>query len=191
MNDKDIKVLGTLKKEKSSKPLFVILVFILIIGFCFGLPYIKAYFGDDFSLENLLNKPSTNNSSSTTTTTTTTSTTTTTTPVALALTCTLKNSEYIFTFENEKLAKLSHKYTYQKDDENTYLAMLNEFTNRGNNVKNLGGNNIITEDENGFIYETSYITEGAFNTIDSNYYLIGEKLETIKMEIKAKGFDCQ
>lgn len=188
MNDKDIKVLGTLKKEKSSKPLFVIFVFILVIGFCFGLPYIKAYFGEDFSLENLLNKPSTNDSSNTTTTSTTT---TTTTPVALTLTCTLKNSEYIFTFENEKLTQLSHKYTYQKEDENTYLAMLNEFTNRGNNVKNLGGNNIVTEDENGFVYETTYTTNGAFNTIDSNYYIIGEKQSTIKREITAKGFDCQ
>lgn len=36
-------ILGTLKKEKSSKPVFVIFVFILLIGTCVGLPYIKDY----------------------------------------------------------------------------------------------------------------------------------------------------
>jgi hypothetical protein len=36
-------VLGTLKKEKASKPAVVILCFILILGTCFGLPYIKDY----------------------------------------------------------------------------------------------------------------------------------------------------
>ncbi|MDD4406773.1 MAG: hypothetical protein PHF30_01895 [Bacilli bacterium] len=36
-------ILGKLRKEKSSKPIFVFLVFVLIIGITFGLPYIQKY----------------------------------------------------------------------------------------------------------------------------------------------------
>lgn len=43
MNNKEPVVLGELKKEKSSKPIFVILCFALLLGTCFGLPYIKNY----------------------------------------------------------------------------------------------------------------------------------------------------
>ena len=42
-NLKEPIVLGQLKKEKSSKPIFVLLVFALLIGTCFGLPSIKKY----------------------------------------------------------------------------------------------------------------------------------------------------
>ena len=57
MEDKDIKVLGKLKKEKSSKPFFVLFVCLLVIGSCFALPYAKAYFGDGFNLSDLINDP--------------------------------------------------------------------------------------------------------------------------------------
>ena len=36
-------VLGELKKEKSSKPFLAIIIFTLLLGTCFGLPYIKEY----------------------------------------------------------------------------------------------------------------------------------------------------
>lgn len=36
-------VLGRLKKQKSSKPAVVIICFMLLLGTCFGLPYIKDY----------------------------------------------------------------------------------------------------------------------------------------------------
>ena len=36
-------VLGELKKEKSSKPFLAIIIFALLLGTCFGLPYIKEY----------------------------------------------------------------------------------------------------------------------------------------------------
>lgn len=42
-NNNDPIVLGELKKEKSSKPIFVLLVFIILIGICLGLPEIKNY----------------------------------------------------------------------------------------------------------------------------------------------------
>ena len=78
-------VLGELKKEKSSKPILVLLVFILVLGVCFGLPYINTYLSTESnSFTNFVNKylgkyvnndnssTPVNNSTTTTTTTTTT-----------------------------------------------------------------------------------------------------------------------
>lgn len=39
--------LGILKKEKSSKPAFVLICFMLLLGTCFGLPYIKDYINNN------------------------------------------------------------------------------------------------------------------------------------------------
>lgn len=39
--------LGILKKEKSSKPVFVLICFMLLLGTCFGLPYIKDYINNN------------------------------------------------------------------------------------------------------------------------------------------------
>lgn len=39
--------LGILKKEKSSKPAFVMISFMLLLGTCFGLPYIKDYINNN------------------------------------------------------------------------------------------------------------------------------------------------
>lgn len=39
--------LGILKKEKSSKPAFVFICFMLLLGTCFGLPYIKDYINNN------------------------------------------------------------------------------------------------------------------------------------------------
>lgn len=47
LNSNDAIVLGELKKEKSSKPLFVIIVFLLVLGTCFGLPYLEKYFNGE------------------------------------------------------------------------------------------------------------------------------------------------
>ncbi len=46
-NNNEPIVLGELKKEKSSKPLFVAIVFILVLGTCFGLPYLEKYFNKE------------------------------------------------------------------------------------------------------------------------------------------------
>ena len=46
-NNNEPIVLGTLKKDKSSKPIFVLFIFILLLGTCFGLPYIKDYINNN------------------------------------------------------------------------------------------------------------------------------------------------
>jgi hypothetical protein len=56
-------ILGDLKKEKSSKPLFVFIVFALVLGVCFGLPYIGDYLSNaDNYLSSIFNKNETNQS---------------------------------------------------------------------------------------------------------------------------------
>lgn len=183
MKDKDVIVLGTLKKEKSSKPFFVLLVFTLIIGFCFGLPYIKAYLGDDYTVDNLINKS-----------TTTSTTATTTTNVIIEetiLTCTLTNSEYIYTFTNNKLNKINHKYNYTNTEEQTDNSIISEFNNRSNKVNSIGGVSNITKIDTGFIYSTEITTTGDFNLIDPNYYNLNTEINTIKNELIQKGFDCK
>lgn len=50
-------ILGTLKKQKASKPIFVLFVFILLIGISFSLPYLKDYLStSDNELIKLINK---------------------------------------------------------------------------------------------------------------------------------------
>lgn len=44
---KDPVVLGNLKKDKSSKPILVIIIFALLLSTCFGLPYIKDYINNN------------------------------------------------------------------------------------------------------------------------------------------------
>ena len=55
-------VLGVLRKEKSSRPIFVIIFLGLIIGVTFSLPYIEKYINDpNFSFKDLFNKENNNN----------------------------------------------------------------------------------------------------------------------------------
>lgn len=185
MNDKDIKVLGILKKEKSSKPFFVLFVFVLIIGFCFGLPYIKAYLGDDYTLDSLLNKQT--SSTSTTTTTTTTSAVV----KETVLTCTLSNSEYVYYFSNDKLFMIDHRYSYSNSDEVTNSSILNEFSNRSNRVNSIGGRSEIVSLDDGFVYVAEINSSGDFNLIDPNYYSLDSMFDTIKGDLLQKGFDCK
>lgn len=186
MNDKDIKVLGTLKKEKSSKPFFVLLVFTLIIGFCFGLPYIKAYLGDDYTLDSLLNKQTTSTSTTTTTTTTTSAVV-----KETVLTCTLSNSEYVYYFSDDKLFMIDHRYSYSNSDEVTNSSILNEFSNRSNRVKGIGGRSEIVSLDDGFVYAAEINSSGDFNLIDPNYYSLNSAVDTIKGDLVQKGFDCK
>lgn len=181
MKDKEVKILGTLKKEKSSKPFFVLFVFILIIGFCYSMPYVKAKFGDDYTLDDLINK------------TTTTTEPTTTIPVeneiiTSTLTCTISDiSEYTYTFNDNKLVSLEHKYTYNKVDDESYKSYLNIFDTRKNSVLALNGKSSITESDTGFIYDTIIDNENDFTSIDLNYYKIGTLYDTIRSEMSNRG----
>lgn len=199
MNDKDVIVLGTLKKEKSSKPIFVIFVFVFLIGTCLAFPYIKALIGDDFTLDDLLNRNNNNTTSpvvtTSSTTTTTSSTTTTTTTVnnnSNILTCVYRNYEYIYTFDNENdLMKIENNYTYSNENESIYNDTLLNYKIKSNNVNSLGGKSTIVTSDNNFKYTAIIDNDANFRDIDINYYQLNTKYDIISSELIKKGFDCK
>ena len=201
--NKDVIVLGTLKKEKSSKPIFVIVVFVFLIGTCLAFPYIKALIGDDFTLNDLLNRKNNNttspvvttSSTTTTTSTTTTSTTTSTTTVnnnSNILTCIYRNYEYIYTFDNENnLMKIENNYTYSNENESIYNDTLLNYKIKSNNVNSLGGKSTIVTSDNNFKYTAIIDNDANFRDIDINYYQLNTKYDIISSELIKKGFDCK
>lgn len=189
-NDKVI-VLGTLKKEKSSKPIFVIIVFILLIGTVFAFPYIKAYLGDDFNINDLLNKKSTTTKPITSTTTTTT-TTKTSQDTDKVLTCIYRSYSYEYTFVDDKLVKIYNTYSFNSEDPSIYNDTLKTYQERSNNINNLGGNSkIITLENNTFMFESTIDKEIDLTSIDSNYFALNTNYDTINNELTNKGFDCK
>ena len=194
MKDDNVIVLGTLKKEKSSKPFLVLFIFILLIGTCLAFPYIKAYLGDDFTLANLLNK---NNTTTTFPVTTTTSTTTTTTTVQVSngvLTCKYRNYSYEYTFDKDnKLIKIFNSYSFDNEDKTVYEDTLNTYISRSKDINNMGGNSkVINDDENNpFVFETIIDKDIDLSSIDVNYFLLGSNYNDVLKQLSGKGFDCK
>lgn len=199
--NKDAIVLGTLKKEKSSKPIFVIVVFVVLIGACFAFPYIKSYFGDDFSLNDLLNRNTDSNTNPTTTTPTTTSTITTTSTSTTTtqnnsdikkLTCIYRNYEYIYTFNDENnLIKIENNYSYTSTDSSILSDTLFNYQTKSNNINLSGGKSSITTSENSFKFTAIIDTNIDLKSIDTNYYQLNTKYDIISSELIKKGFDCK
>lgn len=192
--NKDVIVLGTLKKEKSSKPIFVIIVFIILIGACFAFPYIKAYFGDDFTLNDLLNRDTDSNTNPTTTIPTTIPTTTTTqiNSDIKNLTCIYRNYEYIYTFDMENnLIKIENNYSYTSTDSSILSDTLFNYQTKSNNINSLGGKSTITTSENSFKFTAIIDTNIDLKSIDPNYYQLNTKYDIINSELIKKGFDCK
>ena len=195
MKDDNVIVLGTLKKEKSSKPFFVLFIFIILIGTCFAFPYIKAYLGDDFTLDDLLNRNNTTTTKPVITTTSTTTTTTTTTQVSNGvLTCKYRNYSYEYTFdEDNRLIKIFNSYFFSSEDKTIYENTLNTFISRSNNINNLGGSSkVINNDENNtFTFENLIDKAIDFTSIDVNYFLLGTNYNDVINQLSSKGFDCK
>lgn len=203
--NKDVIVLGTLKKEKSSKPIFVVFVFVFLIGACFAFPYIKSYFGDDFTLNDLLNRNTDSNTNPTTTipttipittsATTTTSGSTTTTQNnsdIKKLTCIYRNYEYIYTFNDENnLIKIENNYSYTSTDNSILSDTLFNYQTKSNNINLSGGKSSITTSENSFKFTAIIDTNIDLKSIDTNYYQLNTKYDIISSELIKKGFDCK
>lgn len=188
MEDKDIKVLGTLKKERSSKPFFVLFVFLLIIGSCFALPYAKAYFGDDFNLSDLINDktPVTKPSSSTTTTTTT--------KVVFQeeLLCTLNGKNYKYNFNQDgNLSKIDYEYIYNLTDIEVYKDNYQKYLSLSNSLNEVGADAKIYEGEDNFTLKVLITRPGDYISLDNNLYDLGTLYNVIEEGMKSKGFDCK
>lgn len=192
MKDDDVIVLGTLKKEKSSKPFLVLFIFILLIGTCLAFPYIKAYLGDDFNLDDLLNR---NNTTTTKPVTTTTSTTTTSEVINnTILTCKYRNYSYEYTFDKDnKLIKIFNSYSFNSEDKTVYEDTLNTYISRSKDINNMGGNSkVINDDENNtFVFENIIDKEIDLSSIDVNYFVLSSNYNDVLDQLSGKGFDCK
>lgn len=192
MKDDNVIVLGTLKKEKSSKPFLVLFIFILLIGTCLAFPYIKAYLGDDFNLDDLLNR---NNTTTTKPITTTTSTTTTSEVINnTILTCKYRNYSYEYTFDKDnKLIKIFNSYSFNSEDKTVYEDTLNTYISRSKDINNMGGNSkVINDDENNtFVFENIIDKEIDLSSIDVNYFVLSSNYNDVLNQLSGKGFDCK
>lgn len=192
MKDDNVIVLGTLKKEKSSKPFLVFFIFILLIGTCLAFPYIKAYLGDDFNLDDLLNG---NNTTTTKPVTTTTSTTTTSEVINnTILTCKYRNYSYEYTFDKDnKLIKIFNSYSFNSEDKTVYEDTLNTYISRSKDINNMGGNSkVINDDENNtFVFENIIDKEIDLSSIDVNYFVLSSNYNDVLNQLSGKGFDCK
>lgn len=192
MKDDDVIVLGTLKKEKSSKPFLVLFIFILLIGTCLAFPYIKAYLGDDFNLNDLLNR---NNTTTTKPVTTTTSTTTTSEVINnTILTCKYRNYSYEYTFDKDnKLIKIFNSYSFNSEDKTVYEDTLNTYISRSKDINNMGGNSKVINDEenNTFVFENIIDKEIDLSSIDVNYFVLSSNYNDVLNQLSGKGFDCK
>lgn len=192
MKDDNVIVLGTLKKEKSSKPFLVLFIFILLIGTCLAFPYIKAYLGDDFNLDDLLNR---NNMTTTKPVTTTTSTTTTSEVINnTILTCKYRNYSYEYTFDKDnKLIKIFNSYSFNSEDKTVYEDTLNTYISRSKDINNMGGNSkVINDDENNtFVFENIIDKEIDLSSIDVNYFVLSSNYNDVLNQLSGKGFDCK
>lgn len=192
MKDDDVIVLGTLKKEKSSKPFLVLFIFILLIGTCLAFPYIKAYLGDDFNLDDLLNR---NNTTTTKPVTTTTSTTTTSEVINnTILTCKYRNYSYEYTFDKDnKLIKIFNSYSFNSEDKTVYEDTLNTYISRSKDINNMGGNSKVINDEenNTFVFENIIDKEIDLSSIDVNYFVLSSNYNDVLNQLSGKGFDCK
>ena len=192
MKDDNVIVLGTLKKEKSSKPFLVLFIFILLIGTCLAFTYIKAYLGDDFNLDDLLNR---NNTNTTKPVTTTTSTTTTSEVINnTILTCKYRNYSYEYTFDKDnKLIKIFNSYSFNSEDKTVYEDTLNTYISRSKDINNMGGNSkVINDDENNtFVFENIIDKEIDLSSIDVNYFVLSSNYNDVLNQLSGKGFDCK
>ena len=192
MKDDNVIVLGTLKKEKSSKPFLVLFIFIILIGTCLAFPYIKAYLGDDFNLDDLLNR---NNTTTTKPVTTTTSTTTTTEVINnTILTCKYRNYSYEYTFDKDnKLIKIFNSYSFNSEDKTVYEDTLNTYISRSKDINNMGGNSkVINDDDNNtFVFENIIDKEINLSSIDVNYFVLNSNYNDVLNQLSGKGFDCK
>ena len=196
-------VLGELKKEKSSKPFLAIIIFALLLGTCFGLPYIKEdlntennsvtdfyrkyirkYFEKDTT--NIPNTPSDNQ---------------TTEPVINKYTCTIETTttynekiEYTYIFTDNKLTSINEVKTSSKTtDETINTQIKTTYQNLSDQIKNLT-NCTSTLNETDTSIELTNILD--LNNADlslvnnENYFNNQTDAETIKLNLTNKGYTC-
>ena len=196
-------VLGELKKEKSSKPFLAIIIFALLLGTCFGLPYIKEYLNTENNsvtdfyrkyIKKYFEKDTTN-------TPNTPSDNQTSEPVINKYTCTIETTttynekiEYTYIFTDNKLTSINEVKTSSKTtDETINTQIKTTYQNLSDQIKNLT-NCTSTLNETDTSIELTNILD--LNNADlslvnnENYFNNQTDAETIKLNLTNKGYTC-
>ena len=196
-------VLGELKKEKSSKPFLAIIIFALLLGTCFGLPYIKEYLNTEnnsvtdfyrkyirkYFEKDTTNIPNTPRDNQTTE------------PVINKYTCTIETTttynekiEYTYIFTDNKLTSINEVKTSSKTtDETINTQIKTTYQNLSDQIKNLT-NCTSTLNETDTSIELTNILD--LNNADlslvnnENYFNNQTDAETIKLNLTNKGYTC-
>lgn len=196
-------VLGELKKEKSSKPFLAIIIFTLLLGTCFGLPYIKEYLNTENNsvtdfyrkyIRKYFEKDTTN-------TPNTPSDNQTTEPVINKYTCTIETTttynekiEYTYIFTDNKLTSINEVKTSSKTtDETINTQIKTTYQTLSDQIKKLT-NCTSTLNETDTSIELTNILD--LNNADlslvnnENYFNNQTDAETIKLNLTNKGYTC-
>lgn len=196
-------VLGELKKEKSSKPFLAIIIFALLLGTCFGLPYIKEYLNTENNsvtdfyrkyIKKYFEKDTTN-------TPNTPSDNQTSEPVINKYTCTIETTttynekiEYTYIFTDNKLTSINEVKTSSKTtDETINTQIKTTYQTLSDQIKKLT-NCTSTLNETDTSIELTNILD--LNNADlslvnnENYFNNQTDAETIKLNLTNKGYTC-
>lgn len=196
-------VLGELKKEKSSKPFLAIIIFALLLGTCFGLPYIKEYLNTENNsvtdfyrkyIKKYFEKDTTNTPNTPTDNQTTE-------PVINKYTCTIETTttynekiEYTYIFTDNKLTSINEvKTSLKTTDETINTQLKTTYQTLSDQIKNLT-NCTSTLNETDTSIELTNILD--LNNADlslvnnENYFNNQTDAETIKSNLTNKGYTC-
>lgn len=196
-------VLGELKKEKSSKPFLAIIIFALLLGTCFGLPYIKEYLNTENNsvtdfyrkyIKQYFEKDTTNTPNTPTDNQTTE-------PVINKYTCTIETIttynekiEYTYIFTDNKLTSINEvKTSLKTTDETINTQIKTTYQTLSDQIKNLT-NCTSTLNETDTSIELTNILD--LNNADlslvnnENYFNNQTDAETIKSNLTNKGYTC-
>lgn len=196
-------VLGELKKEKSSKPFLAMIIFALLLGTCFGLPYIKEYLNTENNsvtdfyrkyVKKYFEKDTTNTPNTPTDNQTTE-------PVINKYTCTIETTttynekiEYTYIFTDNKLTSINEvKTSLKTTDETINTQIKTTYQTLSDQIKNLT-NCTSTLNETDTSIELTNILD--LNNADlslvnnENYFNNQTDAETIKSNLTNKGYTC-
>lgn len=196
-------VLGELKKEKSSKPFLAIIIFALLLGTCFGLPYIKEYLNTENNsvtdfyrkyIKKYFEKDTTNTPNTPTDNQTTE-------PVINKYTCTIETTttynekiEYTYIFTDNKLTSINEvKTSLKTTDETINTQIKTTYQTLSDQIKNLT-NCTSTLNETDTSIELTNILD--LNNADlslvnnENYFNNQTDAKTIKSNLTNKGYTC-
>ncbi len=196
-------VLGTLKKEKSSKPILVLVVFTLMITMVFMFPNIKKYMATNDNaitrfynsyLKSFLENDDSNDYYYDLSTTTKANNTV----KKVDVKCTSVGDVYVYHFLNDKLKSITHTLTVSKgenlEEYNKNLENYKYITDYYKNTLSLDV--ILTENDDNFVFENvmdlSKSTPSNFERFkNGNYYDLDTLKDVIIKNEVAKGFTCE